>query len=233
MGLAASQGRLLLLTARKSDLELQAQAISQDRLLLSIQQEQIATEYSDKQNNQVYEIKIDGEDYQTMSIKLLNKYFNKSETSYKGENKSYSNYRIWDTRSNSTVDLQSIASSDGSSSTPDSSLQRNIANGFWIIQTVEQNEAKTADKKDALGNPIYTSMSISGQSSFRQSYYTNDDAGAKAKYDSAMARVQRLDKQLETKLNQVETQHKAIETEVESVDKIISNNVQASFKYFS
>ena len=48
-----------------------------------------------------------------------------------------------------------------------------------------------------------------------------------------MQRVQRLDKQLEIKLNQVETQHKAIETETESVDKVISNNIEGSFKYFS
>lgn len=59
MGLAASQGRLLLLTARKSDLELQAQQISQDRLLLSIQQESIATEYAEKTNNQIYQIQLD------------------------------------------------------------------------------------------------------------------------------------------------------------------------------
>ena len=234
MGLAASQGRLLLLTARKSDLELQAQAISQDRLLLSIQQEQIATEYSDKQNNQIYEIKPAGDtEYVALSIKALNKHYNSGEAKYKPDGKTYSNYRIWDTRTNKTVDPATIASSDGSSSTPDSSLQQNIANGFWIIQTVDKNESTQTDKKDALGNQIYVSMSLSGDSSFRQTYYTNDDAGAKAKYDSAMARVQRLDKQLETKLNQVETQHKSIETEVESVDKIISNNVEASFKYFS
>ncbi len=63
-------------------------------------------------------------------------------------------------------------------------------------------------------------LMIGADSRFRQTYFTTqDDNKAKADYDKAMARVQRLDKQLELKLNQVETQHKAVETEVESVDK--------------
>ena len=45
MGLSASQGRMLLLTARKSDLEFRAQQISQRRLILSQQLEEIAMEY--------------------------------------------------------------------------------------------------------------------------------------------------------------------------------------------
>ncbi len=73
MGLAASQGRLLLLTARKSDLELQAQSITQQRLLLAIQQETIAEEYADKTNNQIFQIRLDGaSEYSPLSIASLN-----------------------------------------------------------------------------------------------------------------------------------------------------------------
>lgn len=46
MGLAASQARLLVLTARKSDLEFRAQNITNRKLLLSAQTEQIAMDYS-------------------------------------------------------------------------------------------------------------------------------------------------------------------------------------------
>ncbi len=228
MGLAASQGRLLLLTARKSDLELQAQTISQDRLLLSIQQEHIATEYSDAVNNQIYQIRLDdNQDWQALSIGALNAFYGNGETDDSG-----TNYRIWDTRKGKAVDLKKIREADGDSDTPDSTLQRMLTSGMWLIQTVNRdsdNNIITDDK----GKSTFTSISTAGQSSFRQQYYTEDDAAAKAQYDAAMARVQRLDKQLEIKLNQVETQHKAVETEVESVDKIISNNIESSFKYFS
>ena len=53
MGLAASQCRLLLLTARLSDTEYRAQMISQRRMALAMQTEQIATDYSRALNNRV------------------------------------------------------------------------------------------------------------------------------------------------------------------------------------
>lgn len=46
MGMAASQARVLLLTSRKSDLEFRAQNITQRKMLLSMQTEDIANEYT-------------------------------------------------------------------------------------------------------------------------------------------------------------------------------------------
>ena len=51
MGLAASQARYLLLTARKSDLEYRAQMISQRKIALAMETEQVATAYTDALNN--------------------------------------------------------------------------------------------------------------------------------------------------------------------------------------
>ena len=51
MGLAASQCRLLLLTARLSDTEFRAQMISARRMALATQTEQIARDYSEALNN--------------------------------------------------------------------------------------------------------------------------------------------------------------------------------------
>ena len=51
MGLAASQCRLLLLTARLSDTEYRAQMICQRRMALAMLTEQIATDYTRKLNN--------------------------------------------------------------------------------------------------------------------------------------------------------------------------------------
>ena len=52
MGLAASQARLLLLTARKNDLEYRAQQITNSQMTLAMQTEQVAREYSIKISNQ-------------------------------------------------------------------------------------------------------------------------------------------------------------------------------------
>ena len=64
-------------------------------------------------------------------------------------------------------------------------------------------------------------------------YYTEDDAAAQAKYNTAMAKVNTLDTRLENKLNQIETQKKAVEQEMESVDSIIQSNIERTFQYFS
>ena len=51
MGLAASQARLLVLTARKSDLEFQSQTINSRRIQLSYKTAEIARAYSEAMNN--------------------------------------------------------------------------------------------------------------------------------------------------------------------------------------
>lgn len=234
MGLAASQGRLLLLTARKSNLELQAQVISQERALLSMQQETIAYDYSQKTNNQIYMISTTGSERTgekvPLSVTALRSRYNGTDDS--GRPLRTDRFQIVDTRTGKTVDLDKLAKSDGSSTTPDGPLQRNLQMGIYIIKTQDHTSADDGTLTEEYED-TWTTISPAGQSEYNLVYYTDDDAGAKAKYDQALSRVQRLDKQLEIKLNQVETQHKAIETEVESVDKVISNNIEGSFKYFS
>lgn len=51
MGLAASQARLLLLTSRRSDLEYRAQMISQHKIALAMETEQVATAYTQALND--------------------------------------------------------------------------------------------------------------------------------------------------------------------------------------
>lgn len=52
MGFAASQARLLLLTARKSDLEFRAQQITNSEMILAMQTEDVARVYAMKMGNQ-------------------------------------------------------------------------------------------------------------------------------------------------------------------------------------
>ena len=77
MGLSASQGRMLLLTARKSDLEFRAQQISQKRLVLSQQLEDIASDYEDATSDRqmkitLYSTSSDSEDAAQKITKEVN-----------------------------------------------------------------------------------------------------------------------------------------------------------------
>ena len=73
MGLAASQGRLLLLTARKSDLEYRTQDISQQRLTLASELETVASEYARKTANRQMKLTrtvVQGQANQTQTVNL-------------------------------------------------------------------------------------------------------------------------------------------------------------------
>ena len=61
---------------------------------------------------------------------------------------------------------------------------------------------------------------------------TSNDGAAVATYDVESAEAQAKDKTLELKLKNLENEHKAVETEIESVQKVITKNIEGSFKIF-
>lgn len=79
MGLAASQGRMLTLFGRKSDIEYRGQMINNDRTVLSYQQEELARKYNEALNNRVLEIEIGDEalnlNVANLSLANLKPYF--------------------------------------------------------------------------------------------------------------------------------------------------------------
>ena len=48
-----------------------------------------------------------------------------------------------------------------------------------------------------------------------------------------VAALQSLDKSLELQLRRVDTQHNAVQTEVEAVKKVIDKNIESTFKTFA
>lgn len=64
----------------------------------------------------------------------------------------------------------------------------------------------------------------------------NDDAAAtkaEADYTAATAEIQSKDKRLELNLKQIDTEHEALQTEFDSVKKVIDKNIERSFKTFN
>jgi transposase len=47
-----------------------------------------------------------------------------------------------------------------------------------------------------------------------------------------IAAIQAIDKSLEMQLKRIDTQHEAINTEIDAVKKVVSKNIQSSFKTF-
>ena len=150
MGLAASQGRLLLLTARKSDIEFKIQTINQRRTTLAQQSSQLIRQYANAM-------------YQTDNTSILNQ--------------------------------TTTTNPDGTT-------------------TITQNPV------GALPGFIFSNPPV------QQTPIATGD------YETQMALVQSLDKELELRTRDLDTQHKEVETEYDAVKKVIDKNIEMSFKVF-
>ncbi len=286
MGLAANQARLLLLTAKNDSLELMAQMIEQERLILAMEQETIAQDYSDKTSNTIYTCRVVDEtgatSQETMTLDSLaksqaggagtasiiladangtpivqaNASKNTDDDTTVGEwqmtyqvevggvmvdfddNLKSSNPNIYNYYQNVIESLNA-----NGSNTP---LQFGISNGgyqLWIQDTSETANTNSTDQEVSATTGSGANLKVNDEFFVRKSpdslsavtsrYYTEDDAAAQAEYNTAMAKVNALDQRLENRLNQLETQRKAIEQEVESSKSIVQSNVERTFKYFS
>lgn len=109
-------------------------------------------------------------------------------------------------------------------------LQECLRNGLYSIQ----KGTADANDEDNDGDLVeWRDISWDSATSIYDQYYDDDDAAAKAKYDRLQTQIQNQDKKLELELNNIETQRSAVTTEVESVQKVIDDNVDSTFKTFA
>ena len=106
-------------------------------------------------------------------------------------------------------------------------LQDCLRNGKYLIQ-----QGSMQENGDDIG-VIWSSLSWDATGNITDSYYTEDDDKAKAKYDRILNQVQAKDKKLELELDQIETDRSAITTEEESVQKVIDENIEGTFNAFA
>lgn len=104
-------------------------------------------------------------------------------------------------------------------------LESQLRAGKWTL-------LKPTQEVDENGDMKYEQVHYSGVSNITDSLYTEDDASITAEYDAQMDYYQHKDKELELQLQQLETSHNAVQTEIDSVKKVIEKNVEKSFKTF-
>ena len=156
MGLAASQGRLLMLTARKSDIEFSVQCINQRRTILAEQTTKLVRQYSAAM-------------YQNDDPSILNA-----------------------TNLNDASTTQDVGALPG-----------------FIFSTTNPSNTTSVAGVTTTASPIATGI-----------------------YEQQMALVQSLDKELELRTKDLDSQHKMVETEYDAVKKVIDKNIETTFKTF-
>lgn len=243
MGLSSSQGRLLMLTSRLSDIELSEIMISQRQSQLAMQSEKVASEYNEAMSNYKLTIKVTDDTEEKGYSKQDLTYDNMTQMGYlatTAKNQVYlkkdddgnwiipkdadgkSLLSIDKTTGLATIGNENYEVLDGTKYLSNSQImQQSIMNGVLFLLDTKNN-------KDGI--------SISSLESDTEMEYvldTSDDAEAQSKYNYETARIARQDNQLELDLKQLETQHEAILKEYDSVKEVISNNVERTFNLFS
>ena len=256
MGLSASQGRLLLLTARQNDLEYQAQQVSQQRLALSAKLDDISQEYEISTNNRQMIITMQTCEGNSVTSNLTYAKLVSGAVGLDGGLKKSAGINTSD-YSNSQAfrltDGNSVIVSD-ESEIPDNAkkigdnkysvgkktyivdkeladngsginyLQNCLRNGKYIIEK-HYAESIAQDKP-------WKEVSWDAAATITDQYYEADDAAAKAKYDRLSKQVEAQDKKLQLDLDNIETQRNAVKTEIDSVEKVINENVEKTFNTF-
>lgn len=299
MGLAASQGRLLSLTARNQDLIYEGQQISQQRLFLAEATREVAEKYTNAMNNKVMQANINGESQQltydaltsqdpftglcmrlvdkngnvvipgeTIEVqettvdettnlnykKTLNRFTNTSDfintqmsdlsDSKKAELSSYSLADIYSYYNNSytnktedeniTVVHRTKSTSDIVKGNESVLYDSNVYDSAYLQQMLLTGEFKIQQAHPGTnGEVVFEDFVWQGSTAITEVYDTTDDAAAEAEYEAATLELQKQDKILELRLDQIETQQKAVSTEIDSVKSIIKENVEDSFKTFA
>ena len=310
MGLSASQGRLLSLTSRMSDLELQAQTISNAKIRLSQESSQASNDYSQALDKQVLTVfDADNKAYKNATVANLTGYngvsditkqryvkdsagrmivskkieqaFNGTYTKWDDDYEA-STPRNYDTYKNKSMDellvdhrfVEFVAIAEGVSDTNnngtgmdefnahvakmDSSQLEYYRNLFLALlecpDTIAPGDDKLNDSewltdqitagnltlveynkeggKDGTGDFEDVSWT-SGDSALQLKSDTTDTAKAEAKYEATMADIQTKDKRFDLELKNIDTEHTAIQTEVDTVKKVIDKNIERGFKIFN
>ena len=258
MGLAASQARLLLLTARKSDLEYRAQSITNTEMVLAMQTEAVARKYSEAISNTALFFTQAEATGTTQTALNMGNFASVTAAGYRIEvltgkdangDPIYSDYDPENGNAYYTVNADI---KDNANNVIHKAGDK-ISVAQWTALSGEQRKNCSEEKYneynnvgneltlleglnngtyrivDAKGDPV----SLSGNNKFTESYYTDDDAAAEAEYKRETASIQVKEKRLQMELNQVEAQQKACDTEIDSVKKVMDKNIERTFKVFS
>ncbi len=231
MGMAASQARLLSITARMTDVEYKSQQISNTKIRLADESEEVAQAYTTALNKQklTYTNWTNGS-LQTVSLTpaVLSQLGLSLVRSSDNKNVSPSilNPNFDANQPESTTNQKYIANPDKEAMSADisaSDLYEMIQSGqFYLQSTTETDE-----------NGNLKRVSVDGTNKLAIASDTTELAKAEAEYNAKTAKINNKEKLLDNDLKALDTEHNALKTEYDSVKSLIGDNISKSFNLFS
>lgn len=220
MGLSASQARFLMLTGRQNDLEFLAQQISFQRTQIADLTADASKRYTDAINNTALFFR--GADSKQYSLT-----YSTLTAPISGDPPGLGMFLTNNLGQKVVADESEIPEGDDPKKYIVNKellnydfFEKSLKEGIYFI-SYNDDEEKIVQK------------SISEISTVSESYDFSDDARAEAQYDLETSELQQKDKALELELDRLNSEHEAIKTEMESVQKVIDDNIEKTFNIFS
>ena len=257
MGMSASQARYLQLTARRSNLEFEAQQICQKRLTLAEQTDRIAAEYTERINDRHLYFRAIGENdtfgKSSAQRKRLDYYDIVNDPTH--ETQPGLGMRVVDANGKIVVPALPETEADGSPINPEDYIidptiafnstsgatthenacnyfEDKLRNGEWFLeQSVPQVIRNEAGEDETIYS--WTDVNYITSTNIDDLLYSENDSAAQAEYTRDSEKLQKQDKMLELRLQQITTEQEAVKTEQESAKKVIDENIEKSFKTFA
>ena len=253
MGLAASQARLLNLTARMHDIEYKAQNLEAQKLQMANESTQVYKEYEAALNEQKVQIKSIGADGSATYVDVTGQALQNAgyvfQVAY-GANSGQVYNSIEDAAqaaSGQALDTDAIGGVDGTTQTVTNLLQA----GFIVLVKcpvddtgafVKPTDGDTIEEyKEACRNmagidePYETN--IATDTSLQEVQDETRLKKAEAKYEADMRKIDAKDKKFDTDLAameaEMEAERNAIKTEIDTLKTVAKDNVDRTFKLFS
>lgn len=113
---------------------------------------------------------------------------------------------------------------------------KNENNSEWLQSQISAGNLQLYEWDAAAGTSgtgDYINFSwTAGDSTLVEDIDDKDTAKAEAAYEATMASIESKDKRFDVQLNTINTEHSAVQTEMESVKKIIQKNIERTLKVF-
>ena len=234
MGMSASQARLLSITSRMNDIELRSQQISNAKIRLADESEQVANDYTEALNKtkltytdyssgQAQQVDLTPKNLASFGYKLINRETNEV---FSGNVDAATMYEMIES-GQFYIGEGGIESTINSNSSSNSFrlVRPNLDLGGITINQQEQEVRKIV--KGA------TEINISGSPLMAITSDTTNLAKAEADYNAKTAKINAKEKKLDQQMKEMDTEHSALKTEYDSVKSLIGENISKSFQLFS
>ena len=226
MGLSASQARYLQLTARKSNVEFEAQQTTQAKMMLANEIESEAKLWNEKMNTKHLYYAKDGIAGNTSNLPRLTYQTVTAQPADGGLG-----MRVVDQTGRMVVPALPDPLPDGKTEA-DYVIDTNCTQADYFEEQLFACNWRMQEP-NLFANGQWTDVSVDGNAYIYQGIDDDEMNEGLAEYESKVALLENQDKQFDMRLNQLKNEQKAIETEMDSIKKVIDKNIEETFKTFA